>query len=222
MLKIRTLSNCSTRWIQQARLLCRRSIPTHTMQPLPLSHFNRFHRLNRLTVAERLPVLHRSVLYSEPCNFLARMAADRRCLSRRFRFRANYHRRPDKQPDKQPGNFRDSRKAVAGVVSLRRSLALTPAGQVTAATICTGRRVRLAWRGELVLVLTMVTITRSQAADEAYYAAGEARREADAASAKAASGVGNAQSNASAARSYAEAAQASADTARANADRAYK
>ncbi|MBU6454561.1 MAG: hypothetical protein KGS72_22520 [Cyanobacteria bacterium REEB67] len=64
--------------------------------------------------------------------------------------------------------------------------------------------------------------TRSQAADEAYYAASEARREADAASAKAASGAGNAQSNASAARSYADAAEASADTARANADRAWK
>jgi hypothetical protein len=66
--------------------------------------------------------------------------------------------------------------------------------------------------------------TRSQAADDAYYAAEEARYEADAASAKVgtAGSDPNNQQYSSTARTYAERAQASADTARANADRVWK
>jgi hypothetical protein len=60
--------------------------------------------------------------------------------------------------------------------------------------------------------------SRSQAADEAYYAAEEARHEADAAYAKVQARAPNAQSYADSARAAADSAQAEADTARSNAD----
>lgn len=64
--------------------------------------------------------------------------------------------------------------------------------------------------------------TRSQAADEAYYAAEEARREADNAYYKIQSGAPGAQSYYDTARAAADNAQYDADSARTNADRAYR